>query len=441
MINKKRLSVALVIVLILSLAAGTVTSFAETNQQKLNRINQEISAARNQLSASQAQVSSLTGQINVLDGQISVTSSQIAQTQTEINTTRASINVKIQELDAKSAEIVKQNDDLNERLAAMYKNGEAGYLEVLLGSTSFSELLTNIDMISRIYQQDEDFMQQLQVQYDQLADTKRELEALESQLKAQEAQLQAEKASLQANRSQVAGLRAQAQKDVAAQNALIDDLNSSAASITALIRAEEAAAKKAAEEEAARKAAAAQAAQQKAAAAQQKANSSAAAASSTAKAASSSSTRSYSGGTATYSATANTGTTIIGSGTFCLPAPQYVRISSPFGYRIHPISHVRKLHTGIDFGAPAMSPAVAGADGTVIYAGWYNGYGNTVVISHGNGISTLYAHNTSLCVTKGQSVKRGQQIAYIGSTGNSTGPHCHFEVRINGTPVNPAPYL
>ncbi len=436
MIRNKRLSVALVIVLILTLAAGTVTSFAETNQQKLNRINQEISAARNQLSASQAQVSSLTGQINVLDGQISVTSSQIAQTQTEINTTRASINVKIQELDAKSAEIVKQNDDLNERLAAMYKNGEAGYLEVLLGSTSFSELLTNIDMISRIYQQDEDFMQQLQVQYDQLADTKRELEALESQLKAQEAQLQAEKASLQASRSQVAGLRAQAQQDVAAQNALIDDLNSSAASITALIRAEEAAAKKAAQEEAARKAAAAQAA-----AAQQKASASKATASSTAKAASSSSTRSYSGGTATYSATANTGTTIIGSGTFCLPAPQYVRISSPFGYRIHPISHVRKLHTGIDFGAPAMSPAVAGADGTVIYAGWYNGYGNTVVISHGNGISTLYAHNTSLCVTKGQSVKRGQQIAYIGSTGNSTGPHCHFEVRINGTPVNPAPYL
>lgn len=431
MIRNKRLSVALVIVLILTLAAGTVTSFAETNQQKLNRINQEISAARNQLSASQAQVSSLTGQINVLDGQISVTSSQIAQTQTEINTTRASINVKIQELDAKSAEIVKQNDDLNERLAAMYKNGEAGYLEVLLGSTSFSELLTNIDMISRIYQQDEDFMQQLQVQYDQLADTKRELEALESQLKAQEAQLQAEKASLQASRSQVAGLRAQAQQDVAAQNALIDDLNSSAASITALIRAEEAAAKKAAQEEAARKAAAAQ----------QKASASKATASSTAKAASSSSTRSYSGGTATYSATANTGTTIIGSGTFCLPAPQYVRISSPFGYRIHPISHVRKLHTGIDFGAPAMSPAVAGADGTVIYAGWYNGYGNTVVISHGNGISTLYAHNTSLCVTKGQSVKRGQQIAYIGSTGNSTGPHCHFEVRINGTPVNPAPYL
>lgn len=436
MIRNKRLSVALVIVLILTLAAGTVTSFAETNQQKLNRINQEISAARNQLSASQAQVSSLTGQINVLDGQISVTSSQIAQTQTEINTTRASINVKIQELDAKSAEIVKQNDDLNERLAAMYKNGEAGYLEVLLGSTSFSELLTNIDMISRIYQQDEDFMQQLQVQYDQLADTKRELEALESQLKAQEAQLQAEKASLQASRSQVAGLRAQAQQDVAAQNALIDDLNSSAASITALIRAEEAAAKKAAQEEAARKAAAAQAA-----AAQQKASASKATASSTAKAASSSSTKSYSGGTATYSATANTGTTIIGSGTFCLPAPQYTRISSPFGYRIHPISHVRKLHTGIDFGAPAMSPAVAGADGTVIYAGWYNGYGNTVVISHGNGISTLYAHNTSLCVTKGQSVKRGQQIAYIGSTGNSTGPHCHFEVRINGTPVNPAPYL
>lgn len=426
----------MVIALILSLVAGTVTASAETNQQKLNRINQEISAARNQLSASQAQVSSLTSQINALDGQISVTSSQIAQTQSEISITRSNIQVKIQELDTKSEEIVKQNDDLNDRLSAMYKNGEAGYLEVILGSTSFSELLTNIDMVARIYQQDEDFMKQLQAQYDALADTKRELEALEAQLKAQEAQLQAQKASLQSSRSEAAGLRAQAQKDVAAQSALIDDLNTSAASITALIRAEEAAAKKAQQEQAAKNAAAAE----------QKATNSAAAASGTAKAATTAKKTSTvstntSGGASPYAAAATTGTIITGNGTFCLPAPQYTRLSPPFGYRIHPISHVRKLHTGIDFGAPANSPAVAGADGTVIYAGWYNGYGNTVVISHGNGISTLYAHNNSLCVTKGQTVKRGQQIAYIGSTGNSTGPHCHFEVRINGTPVNPAPYL
>ncbi len=429
--SRKRFSIVMVIVLILSLTAGTVTSFAETNQQKLNRINQEISAAKNQLSAAQAEVSSLTGQINALDSQISATSAQIAQTQAQISQTRSNIQVKVQELDAKSAEIVQQNDNLNERLSAMYKNGEAGYLEVLLGSTSFSELLTNIDMITRIYEQDEEFMQQLQVQYDELADMKRELEALEAQLQAQEAQLQSQKAALQSNRSQVAGLRAQAQQNVAAQNALIDDLNSSAASITALIRAEEAAAKKAAQEKAAREAAAAQ----------QKADNSAAKASNTAKAASSSTSKSYSGGVTSYTAPASSSTIISGNGTFCLPAPQYTRLSSPFGYRIHPISHVRKLHTGIDFGAPANSPAVAGADGVVIYAGWYNGYGNTVVISHGNGISTLYAHNNSLCVTKGQSVKRGQQIAYIGSTGNSTGPHCHFEVRINGTPVNPAPYL
>ena len=421
----------MVIVLILSLTAGTVTSFAETNQQKLNRINQEISAAKNQLSAAQAEVSSLTAQVNALDSQISATSAQIAQTQAQISETRSNIQVKVQELDTKSAEIVQQNNDLNDRLAAMYKNGEAGYLEVLLGSTSFSELLTNIDMITRIYEQDEEFMHQLQTQYDELADMKRELEALEAQLKAQEAQLQSQKAALQANRSQVAGLRAQAQQNVAAQNALIDDLNSSAASITALIRAEEAAAKKAAQEKAAKEAAAAE----------QKATNSAAKASSTAKAASSSSGTKSSGSSSPYVAASTTTTYISGNGTFCLPAPQYTRLSSPFGYRIHPISHVRKLHTGIDFGAPANSPAVAGADGVVIYAGWYNGYGNTVVISHGNGISTLYAHNNSLCVTKGQSVKRGQQIAYIGSTGNSTGPHCHFEVRINGTPVNPAPYL
>lgn len=116
-------------------------------------------------------------------------------------------------------------------------------------------------------------------------------------------------------------------------------------------------------------------------------------------------------------------------------------VTSPYGYRTHPISGERKLHAGIDIGAPNGSTVVAAAGGTVVYAGWYSGYGLAVVINHGDGIATLYAHHSSLSVSTGQKVGRGQRVGAVGSTGYSTGPHLHFEVRKNGTPVDPMPYF
>ncbi|MCX7758867.1 MAG: peptidoglycan DD-metalloendopeptidase family protein [bacterium] len=128
------------------------------------------------------------------------------------------------------------------------------------------------------------------------------------------------------------------------------------------------------------------------------------------------------------------------NGKFLWPTTSSV-ITSYFGYRVHPIWGTTRFHSGIDIGAPYGAPIYAAADGVVIYSGWYYGYGNTVVIDHGSGISTLYAHCSSLNVYKGQTVYKGQVIARVGSTGNSTGPHLHFEVLINGNPVNPLNYL
>jgi len=123
------------------------------------------------------------------------------------------------------------------------------------------------------------------------------------------------------------------------------------------------------------------------------------------------------------------------------PVPGHSSISSYFGYRIHPIYKVKKLHTGLDIPAPLGTNVVAAADGEVIYSGTLGTYGKAVIIDHGGGIVTLYGHNSYLVVSEGDKVSRGDVIAKVGNTGVSTGPHCHFEVRENGVYVDPIPWL
>ena len=131
----------------------------------------------------------------------------------------------------------------------------------------------------------------------------------------------------------------------------------------------------------------------------------------------------------------------VGGSTGTMLWPAEGEITSPFGWRTHPIFGTQRLHTGIDIGADYGDTVRAADGGVVIHSDWMGGYGNAVIIDHGNGISTLYAHNSQLLVSEGQSVAKGQAISRVGSTGYSTGPHLHFEVRQNGSPVNPLNFL
>ena len=128
-------------------------------------------------------------------------------------------------------------------------------------------------------------------------------------------------------------------------------------------------------------------------------------------------------------------------GVLAWPVPGYTKITSNYGMRVHPITKVYKLHTGVDISAPMGANFVAANDGIVIKAGYNTAYGKMVIIDHGGGISTLYAHGSDILVQVGQTVKRNDPILKVGSTGYSTGPHAHFEVRINGVVTNPIEYI
>ena len=130
---------------------------------------------------------------------------------------------------------------------------------------------------------------------------------------------------------------------------------------------------------------------------------------------------------------------VLGTGQMGIPTSG--QITSRFGSRIHPVLGYRRFHAGIDFGAPYGTRIMAADSGKVIFSGWYGGYGNSVIIDHGGGLTTLYAHASRLSVSEGQSVLKGQSIAAVGSTGLSTGPHLHFEIRRNGNPVDPMGFL
>ena len=144
-----------------------------------------------------------------------------------------------------------------------------------------------------------------------------------------------------------------------------------------------------------------------------------------------------------YKSTKHSSVVVSGSGGFILPV--HGRVTSPFGWRTHPIFKSKIYHTGIDYGVPMGTPIKASNSGRVIYSGWYGGYGKVVILDHGNihgsPTTTLYAHMSQPKVSVGQNVTKGQVIGLSGSTGYSTGPHCHFEVRINGKPQNPNNFL
>lgn len=349
-------------------------------QENWQQVIQDVSAKLKQI---QADLDAANARLQGIRNKQAEINAQIAQTQNEI--------VKME------AYLKTRQNVLNRRVRAIYMHGQLNYLEVILGANSFSDFANRVELLKRIIRSDYNLILEIQKQ-------KAAIEAKKAQLEEDKRQLDALAAEAEKTQKEIAAKKAEQQKvlDAAKSNKaaaaqMEQDLNAQLASVRNLIQQRLAAA------EAAR-----QAAQQAA--------------------------ESDDGGGG-----GSDDNYVQGTGAMSWPCSG--PITSPFGYRTHPIFGTTIFHAGIDIGVDYGTPIHAADSGVVVYSGWISGYGNAVIIDHGGGVSTLYGHNQSLAVSEGQSVSKGSVIAYAGSTGNSTGPHCHFEVDVNGSPVNPMGYL
>ncbi len=342
-------------------------------------------------------IAAIQGEINALADDIAIATERTDRLEAEVNGLNARITAKEGEIEATQAEYERQQSLLCDRIESTYKGGDLAYFELLLDSKNIEDFITRTTLVQRVIKSNTELADTLKASRIALEKIKAEIERDREAVEIKRAEAAAEEKRLLdlRNRHQAkldAQEAAQAQKE-----ALVAENKANAARLRAQAEAEEAESAKIAREL-------------------------------------------YGTGSGYF------------AGVMAFPVPGFEQTptgGSAFGYRIHPILGYRKMHTGIDIGGRAVgkningATIVAAADGKVIYTGYRGGYGYCTIIDHGNGVTSLYAHQLagSISVSTGQTVSKRDPIGKVGSTGLSTGPHLHFEVRVNGNPVDPMKYL
>jgi murein DD-endopeptidase MepM/ murein hydrolase activator NlpD len=387
--------IAMLLALALSLPVG-----AQSNEQKLSEIEQEIDDLNSQIRAQKeikdqraaevaavaARLETLQAQISEVQGRVDAKEADIAANEAELSDLEVSISNLEAQIAGTQLEIRQTVETVQERAVDLYMSRSLNVGGVLLAVDEMADVTVGLEYAGQVIEDSEALLRRLEVlkhqeelQQEQIEENKQRTEAILVTLEIERRELVSDRLLLEEKEQEVQvelesvrDLLAAVQADIAEIEGEITALEKDAAAVEAAIRAAQS-----------------------------------------------------SGGE-------NPG---------ILSWPVDASISSPFGYRIHPISGVRKLHTGLDLNAASGTTIRAAGSGTVILASWYGGYGNAVVIDHGGGLSTLYAHQSSIAVSIGQSLVVGDTVGYVGTTGYSTGPHLHFETREWGTPVNPMNYL
>lgn len=396
--KKKILSIIIILSVILT---NMHAVFAQKTSQDYANAKKEV----------QADQKKADGQLKEVEGKLDDALQQVSEVSESINSVETDISNLTNQVKELDDSIVKKQKDLeekqvllDERLSAAYMNKGNTYLEALF-SGGIVNFVSNYDMIKQIAEYDNNLIKSVKDTKQSLEQEKEKVEKVKSEKEEKKNEL---KKLQQEKQKKVDSLTAE-QKDIQKK---LEDYNAEMKKLEKLEKEQIEKEKKAKEE-----------AEEKARIENTKNNN----------------TTNNNGGSNSGGSSNPTQST----GAFMWPVPSSHRISSNYGYRIHPIYHTKKLHAGIDIAAAGGADIVAADSGTVILSsfGYNGGYGNYVIISHGNGVTTRYAHCSNLYVKVGQTVTKGQTIAAVGTTGSSTGNHCHFEVRINGESKNPLNYV
>lgn len=394
------LAILMVLTVVISVIATSAYAVSQSEIDALQAQQDALAAERagmqENIDALESQKADVLEQKAALDEKNELARQEIELIDEQINLYTELIAQKAVELDDAEAAETEQYNLYCEHIRAMEENGNYTYLALIFSSKSLSQLLTNIDMISEIMNSDQRLYEQYTAARENTETVKADYEATLTELGDKQDELASQKADLEKEIASAVDVINGLESDIDAYMAAYDENEAAEAALQSQM--DSMAAELAAQEAAAR-------------------------------AAASSSNTTY------------TGTGSVATGSYMWPCPSCNIVTSQYGYRIHPISGVNKFHSGVDIGASYGSAIVAADSGTVTVAEYSNSYGNYVMIYHSSGNYTLYAHMSSIAVSVNQTVTKGDTIGYVGSTGYSTGPHLHFEIRINGSTVDPLGYF
>ena len=346
-------------------------------QTEQQELQNQINDANNQLEEVQDELSENLQQVQKLDERIAESQQELDELNSKIEQLQTSMEEVESKLSVAQENYNKQKQLLDNRLIAVYESSDTQYLDVILSSKTVSEFLSNYFLITELATYDAELLEEMQTKKEEIEQSKKKLDETSEQLAVIKANQTKTAKVLENTKTVRENFISKLSDQEKDIQAKIDEYNTRFAEINSEILA---------------------------------------------------------------IAMQGIDTKYIG-GELAWPVPGYTRISSKYGMRTHPITGVYKVHTGVDISAPMGVNFIAANDGIVTKAAYNSAYGNMVIIDHGGGVSTLYAHGSEILVQVGQTVKRGEAVLKVGSTGYSTGPHAHFEVRLNGVVTDPMPYI
>ncbi len=360
------------------LLSPTYLSTADDLDNELQDVQGQIEESRSTQASWQAIITDIAEKLKAIQAELDEATRKLQAIKKEQDQVNLQIKQLQEEIQKAEVQLRARQAILNKRVRVIYMHGQLSYIEVILGANSFSDFANRLELLKRIIRSDFNLIQEIQQRKAAIEAKKVEIEKEKARLDELASQAQKVQDEVKVKKAEQQRVLAHARTQQDAAKQMEADLIARSNEIRQMIQSR-------------------------------------------------------------MQQNSGSDQIVHGSGTFIWPCNG--PITSPFGYRTHPIFGTTIYHSGIDIGVDYNTPIHAADGGTVILAGWCGGYGNAVIIDHGNGLQTLYGHNTSVAVSEGQTVSQGQVIAYSGSTGYSTGPHCHFEVRRNGEAVDPMGYL